>query len=644
MSTHRRGRDEGFLAVAENGEIEGVEGMRRREFLRDSFVGASGLSNLDSRLKNGLGKTLAPDAASSPGVPAAQDNSQRASVASLSQHFIDPSGNISPWMFIPEDNIKSVSTTEHRGFVTIRAAGEGKDIKGLLKEPIRLDQYRMPWAFHLGIVQNQQAMKGVDENQINYAIGLNLVVTFSEPSTWPQDRTQAPPDARSLQLFVVHLGNQGESYRQGVPQVRRTELNFHDPAPEVYLIVGRGDLAPNMNGNWKMPYTWVGPEPSPSGSWSKEGGPAAYNVRFRVALNSPTQLEVGVGYSAHSGWRYRSVDVAEFGRITGIWEIGPIISLDRWIPDTLPSVLGLEPYPWIESYERRAKFLALPDRQHDTELTHVAPKVGEGEKIEALMKLDPPNPSFEYFVDYAVFHSLSPEDFEEYSDDFDIPGFLGDQKYYNEGAAIVETYSHRGYLTVTLMGMNNGWAMFPIMYHPLDLAKIKPPLEVETSIIFPDDTSAWHLNMIATSLINDQGKDMGAFAPGIQNIPGQGRKFINAQPHLATRVEHNKQIPIEFESELPQSLLTHKPLFMLMQVMDDSHLRVGLKAHKTDPWQFSKVFDTSATLGKIAKVGFPPYFLSLQGVVGQQGWGSGNYPSYTQFLIDYIHLRRKVTT
>jgi hypothetical protein len=39
--------------------------------------------------------------------------------------------------------------------------------------------------------------------------------------------------------------------------------------------------------------------------------------------------------------------------------------------------------------------------------------------------------------------------------------------------------------------MNNGWSMFPIMYQPIDLTKIKPPLEMETSLILPDDTSAW---------------------------------------------------------------------------------------------------------------------------------------------------------
>ena len=122
-------------------------------------------------------------------------------------------------------------------------SGRGKDIKGLLEKPIRIDDYPLPWEFHLGLVQNYQAMKGISERQINYAIGLNLVVTFSDPSTWPKDRTRLPPQSHGLQLFLVHLGNVGEIYRQGVPQVKATPLNQFDPSPEVFLVYGRGDLA-----------------------------------------------------------------------------------------------------------------------------------------------------------------------------------------------------------------------------------------------------------------------------------------------------------------------------------------------------------------------------------------------------------------
>jgi hypothetical protein len=131
----------------------------------------------------------------------------------LSQHFIDPTGELSPWMFLPSENIKSLSTAEHPGMVTIWEAGRGQDVKGLLKEPIRINDYPLPWEFHLGIVQNFIALKGLSEKQINYAIGLNLALTFSDPSTWPKDRSRQPPDTHSTQLFVVHLGNIGENYQ-----------------------------------------------------------------------------------------------------------------------------------------------------------------------------------------------------------------------------------------------------------------------------------------------------------------------------------------------------------------------------------------------------------------------------------------------
>src|SRR2546428_501798 len=135
--------------------------MKRREFMCDSLIGATGLSDLKFSLRKGLAGTPITGGASPSGGPStAEEDAHTGSVAALSQHFIDPSGNISPWIFIPQDNIKSVSTAEHSGLVTIREAGKGKDIKGVLKDPIRIDHYRMPWAFHLGIVQNQQAMKG----------------------------------------------------------------------------------------------------------------------------------------------------------------------------------------------------------------------------------------------------------------------------------------------------------------------------------------------------------------------------------------------------------------------------------------------------------------------------------------------------
>ena len=171
-------------------------------------------------------------------------------ISQFSQHFNKPGGDIAPWMFIPQENIKETSTTEHPGMMAVWENGKGRDIKGILREPLRLSDYPTPWEFQLGLVQNFDAMVGLGtKSQANYAIGPNLAVTFSDPSTWPSDRTQRPADTREFQLLVVHLGTTGEA-GVGLPQF--TEM----PHPETYLVWGRGDLGYQGMGDWGIPHIW----------------------------------------------------------------------------------------------------------------------------------------------------------------------------------------------------------------------------------------------------------------------------------------------------------------------------------------------------------------------------------------------------
>jgi hypothetical protein len=569
----------------------------------------------------------------------AQDSTpgQGANIRTLSQQFTDPN-SMSPWIFVPNDNIKRIDTTEHPGYVTIWQAGHGEDIKGVLENPIKINDYPLPWEFHLGLVQNGQAQKGISEKQINYAIGLNLAVTFSDPSTWPKDRNQMPPDTHTLQVFVVHLGSIGENYRPGILGVRDSKLNYHDPSPEVYLVYGRGDLAPNAVGNWNVPYTWVGPDPAVadpvSGSWSKEGGPASTAIRFRVLMASPTSLQVGFGYGVHPGWRMKSIDVSRFGKITGIWQIGPIISLDRWIPDVLTAQLGVQKPPeWVDSLKARLGVLGGPDKEQS---------MSSVDLVKSFFKVDPPDPSFEYFVDYAIFYGENAHSIDDFSSDFDVPGFLADQQWYQEGNAITETYSHPGHLTVTQFGNNGGWAMCPIAVNSMDLKTFRPPLEMEIAFTGPNDAMPWNLWLTPT-LIDAQGKNLGqGWNPGVQNIPGTGRRYINSFQE-PDKFSKSPTINIEFEKPVPESILTHAPLYMLIQVIDKSHLRVGFRALKTDKWYLSKVFDTATTFGEIGQIQ-TPCFASFQGKPGELGWGIGNYPGYEQFLIDYIHFRYGLST
>src|SRR5262249_54462341 len=157
-------------------------------------------------------------------------------------------------------------------------------------------------------------------------------------------------------------------------------------------------------------------------------------------------------------------------------------------------------------------------------------------------------------------HGNGPENFDHLSDEFDVPGFLADQKWYIEGNGLAETYSHPGKLTVTLLGMNGGWAMCPIISGDgIDLKRHKPPLEFETAFVAPDDAIPWNL-WWTFNLFGDDGKNLGqGWGPGLQNIPGQGRRYVNAFSADPTQFARSALMNIEFEGEPSQVLLTAKP-------------------------------------------------------------------------------------
>jgi len=547
-------------------------------------------------------------------------------IRELSQHFTTPLGHVSPWKFHPEDNIKDISTDEHPGMVTLQAGDLGKDLKGLLKDPIRIDDYPLPWEFHLGLA------KAFSDS--NYAMGLNLVLTFSDPSTWPEDRTQLPPDTHSFQLFDVHLkGPQIESgpLNYNAPYVGQdagdTEGHGGDPFGEagnlkrtsnVYLVYGRGDLDPNVAGNWKIPYIWQG---YPEGAWEHSGGPASHTLSFRAKVTSATSVEVGF-YGGllgepHLGWRMRTIDVSRFGKITGIWEIGPIVSLDRWLPDVVGPELGL-PLPPVF----------------------------------------PPDPSnINCWVDYAVFFGAGPENVEHFSDDFNVPGFHA--KWYHEAGALIDTYSNPGYLTVTLLPQGSGaWAMCPTSIGTtlldIDEGEPFPGFEWEVAFIPPDTIYPWNFYMSSITLWDDEGEkvgygtmsheDPGSWHVGVQYDPKQGKhRFINIDVGPLVSKE-GPILHVEFAPPVPESILSHKPLYMIVQMLDESHLRVGFKANEEDPWYFSKTFDTEKVFGKIGR--FNPHTCFTAGVSKgtQRGWGIGNHPAYPKFLVDYVHFRWGIST
>lgn len=514
-------------------------------------------------------------------------------ISKFDQHFNDPGKPLAPWMFVPKENIKELSTAAHPGLATIYEGGQGQDVKGLLSEPIRIGDYRLPWEFQTSLVQSFNLTAGVGvKTQANSAIGLNLAVTFADPDTWPKDRTKRPPQTREFQLLVVHLGSTGEA-GLGLPQFA------DEPHPETYLVWGRGDLGYTAMGNWRIPYVWIG-------DGAKYGGPASPQLFFRCVLLSPTQLAVGIKFEASHGWNMRTIDCSEYGAITGVWEIGPIISADRWIPDVLCRNLAHQKGP-------HPLFLGNRDSQGRGKMTPVV-----------VPKPEPPNPAYEYYVDYCVFFGSSPRPFEKYSDDFDIVGYLG-QWQVQEQCTLMDTHSHPGHLMLKLLGPGLGTGFAAAGGSSLKLSDYPPPWEIETSFIAPDDSIPWNywMNFI---VLDKQGQSLGMWTPGVENDPQAGRH----RPYPGATFK------LRFPSEVPESILSHKPLGMLIQCLDDSHVRLGFRAKPGDPWFLSEVYDAGKELGRpIGEFGMHCWSTTTGRMYGARPGG----PMYQKFLIDYVHYR-----
>ena len=539
-----------------------------------------------------------PPEVNPPTQPADQDvrPARALGISQFDQHFNGADDNIAPWQFAPQENIKELSTRRHPGLITLFEAGQGSDVKGLLPEPIGIADFRLPWEFQTSLVQSFNATAGVGvKTQVNTAIGMNLAVTFADPNTWPEDRHQRPPDTREFQLLVVHLGSTGEA-GTGLPQYSG------EPHPETYLVWGRGDLGYTVLGNWDIPYVWIG-------DGAKYAGPASPQLFFRCVIQSPTQISVGIKFAASHGWNMRHIDCSKFGQITGIWELGPIISADRWIPDVLCRQLPQKkgPHPLFLGSEAnitdRMKAVFAPDPE-------------------------PPNPRYEYYVDYCVFFDAHPRAFESLSDDFNIVGYLGKWQV-QEQCTLMDTHSHPGYLMLKLPGPGLGTGFGVAGGSQLDLKHYPPPWEIEVSFIAPDETIPWNffMNFI---VIDDQGKQRGGWTPGVQNVPESGR-------HTLFR---KSLVPIEFDQPLPESIMAHKPLRMLIQCLDEKHVRLGFRGAPDTPWLMSRVCDVGKVLGTgIGRFGMHNWSTVTGVMYGAPAGG----PMYQKTLIDYIHYRYGIT-
>jgi len=183
-----------------------------------------------------------------------------------------------------------------------------------------------------------------------------------------KDRTQMPPDTHRFSSFVVHLGNYGNSIEPGCRRSKQRAELLRSVA-ETYLVYGRGDLASNVNGNWQIPF--IGQAINLRRGQTRLGrrlvlvsDQGGQHVRkIRVRMISATQLEIGFGYGLGVGWRMRR---SMFHSSVKLPESGRSVRSFRWIN-------------WI------------PDK--------LAPETRHNSHPRCSCRS-----SYEYFVDYAVFH------------------------------------------------------------------------------------------------------------------------------------------------------------------------------------------------------------------------------------------------
>ena len=475
-------------------------------------------------------------------------------IRDLSWHFL-PSAGMGPWTVTPAAG-HHISTTDHPGLLTLRLANANQEVKGLLPDPIRLSDYPPPWEFETNVIHSFWGKTRPDD--YNMAIGLNVAVTFSDPSTWPADRNQAPPDLRSFQLLIVHRGSRFKSN-------------------EEFILWGRGNLDPSgvLRGNW------TNIQATKVGDGQKDYGPANTDAFLRFRITGSNSINFGWRALPDRAYTSRTITIpAQWGDITGIWEIGPIITNDAWMQQQWP---GSAPMPADNDFY-----------------------VGHGE-----FRYAPPFPALDVI-----------------SNDFNIPGTMGFFQTEFHGLA-AETYSNPGYVTFTMRGVNNytggsstEGTRFNINTYPL-------PWEIETCFIAPDDSVPWDFHMNWT-VFDTAGNRMGGWRPGVVNVPGQGIKAGNVGAVGTGYGVSNLYIDTGFgpnyTTQPPQSVLSSKPLYMLIRMVDNRHFQMGVKAQPEDEWIMTPLYESSFVIGSFGENAFS-FFQPL------------GAPAWQKLLIDYWHYR-----
>jgi hypothetical protein len=352
----------------------------------------------------------------------------------------------------------------------------------------------------------------------------------------------------------------------------------HVNVPERFYVWGDGGSRGNQgfNGDWKIPTYNVG-------DGQHDGGPANTHAYLLFRQNSPTRVTFGVRFDQSHAYIMRSLDFTPLGPITGIWQIGPVVAGSDWVTSQFP---GVKPV------------------------------------------LD----ETEYHVGFCAFRYMSPFPSLQYmSNEFNHPGYIGayQSEYHGHDA---ETWSHPGYLTATLDGVNNYAGGSSSYGAPLDFVNFPPPWEIETGFIPPDDSAPWdyHMNFAVKDV---SGLTRNHWMAGIQNTPGKGRwagpvgvGWNPAGPGRVLDYHRNAHYGPTFPGGVPDEILNARQLYLLIRVLDTRHLQMGVKAAEEAPWFMSPVWESPFEIGSLGEHAFSYY----------AGLGS---PAYKQILMDYWRYR-----
>ena len=231
-----------------------------------------------------------------------------------------------------------------------------------------------------------------------------------------------------------------------------------------------------------------------------------------------------------------------------------------------------------------------------------------------------------------MFGGSTPIPFEQYSDDFSIPGYLGKWQIQPQ-CTLAETYSHPGHLNFTLLGPGSGTGFCPVGGGGLSLKDYPPPWEIEIGLVPPNDDVPWNL-MMNWWLEDKEGENVGRCQPGLWNDPR-----VSGHPQVLTKFANAEAFT--FDPEIPAEVLASKPIYFLIQVLDSTHVRIGVRASRDGTWFLSNVFDCETLMdGPITLLGQHCWT-----VLNGRRWGAPpGAPAFQQSLIDYVDYSYGVTT